>query len=473
MRQFITAGNEEETVPDVSIFKQALLDGIRGDADRDHDEFVTGSELGYYLASEVSTVTRGAQHPQYGKIRNTKLNKGDFVFQLAGGPGTVPPGPDPLKKRIDQLLKEAEALFRRDNLTTPAGANALERYNQVLRLEPLNSRADAGKKRIVGKYVEWARSRYEAGNYSDAENYLSSAKKVSEHDERVWRLAEQIRKAKRDAAADERRKREELARRQAEEEEARRARLEAERQAKAQADSERRRKEAAGGPTFNNSIGMKFVRVPAGSFDMGSNSGDGDEKPVHGVTISRSFYLQATEVTQGQWRSVMGNNPSYFEGDDLPVESVSWNDVQKFIRKLNAREGGNKYRLPTEAEWEYAARAGSTGKYCFGDDEGRLGEYAWYKSNSGARSHPVGGKRANTWGLYDMHGNVWEWVQDWYGDYSSGSSTDPVGRSTGSNRVARGGGWHDTAGDCRSAYRGWYGPGYGGSGLGFRLARGH
>ena len=135
VRQFITAGNEEETVPDVSIFKQALLDGIRGDADRDHDEFVTGSELGYYLASEVSTVTRGAQHPQYGKIRNTKLNKGDFVFQLAGGPGTAPPGPDPRKKRIDQLLKEAEALFSRDKLTTPPGANALEKSGGTLLLD--------------------------------------------------------------------------------------------------------------------------------------------------------------------------------------------------------------------------------------------------------------------------------------------------------------------------------------------------
>ena len=200
-------------------------------------------------------------------------------------------------------------------------------------------------------------------------------------------------------------------------------------------------------------LGMKFVRIPAGSFMMGSNNGDSDEHPQHRVSISKPFYLQTTEVTQGQWRSVMGNNPSGFKGDDLPVERVSWNAVQEFIVKLNAKEGGNKYRLPTESEWEYAARAGSTTAYCFGDDEGRLGDYAWYDKNSGSKTHPVGQKKPNSWGLYDLHGNVWEWVQDWYGDYSSGSSTDPSGASSGSYRVIRGGSWYLTARGCRSAFR--------------------
>ena len=209
---------------------------------------------------------------------------------------------------------------------------------------------------------------------------------------------------------------------------------------------------------FTNSIGMKFVLIPAGSFTMGSPSDepgrDSDERQ-HRVTISKPFYLQTTEVTQGQWRRVMGNNPSYFKncGDDCPVEQVSWNDAQEFIRKLNQMEGIDKYRLPTEAEWEYAARAGSTTRYYFGDDESSLGRYAWYSRNSGKRTHPVGQKRPNAWGLYDMHGNIWEWCQDWIGDYPSGHVIDPKGPSSGEFRVLRGGSWYYFARNVRSAYR--------------------
>ena len=143
--------------------------------------------------------------------------------------------------------------------------------------------------------------------------------------------------------------------------------------------------------TWVNSIGMEFVLIPAGSFMMGSEEGESDERPVHQVTISRPFYLGKYEVIQAQWQAIMGNNPSLFQGDPkLPVEQVWWTDVQEFIRKLNAKEGGNQYRLPTEAEWEYAARAGSTTTYSFGGDASRLGEYAWYKDNSGGKTHPVG-----------------------------------------------------------------------------------
>jgi formylglycine-generating enzyme required for sulfatase activity len=170
--------------------------------------------------------------------------------------------------------------------------------------------------------------------------------------------------------------------------------------------------------TWRNSIGIDFVLIAAGEFLMGSESGDSDEKPVHRVRISKNFYLGKYEVTQAQWHAVMGDNPSRFKGDTLPVEQVSWEDAQKFIERLNAQEGGTKYRLPTEVEWEYAARAGTTTAYSFGDNPRPLGEYAWFSENFGNTTHPVGQKQPNPWGLYDMHGNVWEWVQDWYGPYT-------------------------------------------------------
>jgi formylglycine-generating enzyme required for sulfatase activity len=215
--------------------------------------------------------------------------------------------------------------------------------------------------------------------------------------------------------------------------------------------------------SYVNSIGMEFVLIPAGEFMMGldkrkdSNARD-DEVPQHRVSISKPFYLGKYEVTQAQWEAVMGNNPSNFKGRDNPVESVSWDDVQEFIRRLNIQEGNGCCRLPTEAEWEYAARAGSDKKYSFGDDAGQLGQYAWYDDNSGEKTHPVGQKEPNAWGLYDMHGNVNEWAQDWYSAtyYSESPGTDPKGPSwpsVGPYRVARGGCWGILAWFCRSACR--------------------
>ena len=232
--------------------------------------------------------------------------------------------------------------------------------------------------------------------------------------------------------------------------------------------------------TLTNSIGMDFVLVPSGSFRMGADPNFEDasreETPRHSVTISRAFYLGKYEVTQEQWVAVMGTNPSRFKGRTNPVEQVSWDDAQAFIRRLNAKEGGSRYRLPTEAEWEYAARAGATGKFCFGDDDDQLGRYAWFEGNSGEKTHPVGQLRPNAWGLYDMHGNVWEWVQDWYDGsyYGRSPSTDPRGPATGTGRVFRGGFWDSVARYCRAAARNNYTygtPGYRYDSLGFRLAR--
>ena len=202
---------------------------------------------------------------------------------------------------------------------------------------------------------------------------------------------------------------------------------------------------------------------------MGSTSSEAysDEQPVTQVRISRGFWMGKHEVTQAEWQGVMGSNPSYFSGcGQCPVEAVSWDDAQEFIRSLNGRAGGNRYRLPTEAEWEYAARAGTTG-----DRYGNLDAIAWHNGNSGDRTHPVGQKAPNAWGLHDMLGNVREWVEDWYGDYPGGTVTDPRGPVSGSFRVGRGGGWGIGAGICRSSYRSSVTPGIRSSYLGFRLLR--
>ena len=237
--------------------------------------------------------------------------------------------------------------------------------------------------------------------------------------------------------------------------------------------------------TITNSIGMKLVLIPKGTFMMGSpieEEGADNDEEQHQVTIGKDYYLGVTEVTQGQYEKVMGTNPSYFQkrvirksdSSMYPVEQVSWEDAVEFCKKLSdlpeEKKAGRVYRLPTEAEWEYACRAGSKAAYSFGANSKTLGDYAWFGENSGNQTHPVGEKKANAWGLYDMHGNVWEWCSDWYGVYPKGSVSDPSGPSEGSSRVCRGGFWRDGAAGCRSANRGGDAPSIRGGNLGFRVA---
>lgn len=256
--------------------------------------------------------------------------------------------------------------------------------------------------------------------------------------------------------------------------------------------------------TFTNSIGMQFRLIPSGSFVMGSPDGTGDttHRPVwpiesgresdelqHVVTLSQPFYMQTTEVTQGQWHQVMGSNPANFTacGLDCPVERVSWNEVQNFINALNASENrtscntspNNCYALPSESQWEYAARAGTVTAFYNGGItntgcsplDPNLDQIGWYCGNANNTTHPVARKEPNNWGLFDMSGNVWEWCQDWFGSYPDDPETDPTGPATGSGRVVRGGNWNSNfyARDARSASRGLVVPGDLGSGLGFRL----
>jgi formylglycine-generating enzyme required for sulfatase activity len=212
-------------------------------------------------------------------------------------------------------------------------------------------------------------------------------------------------------------------------------------------------------------IGIQFVRIPAGEFQMGSNKGAADERPVHRVRISAPFYLGKYEVTQAQWEAVMGTNPSHFTGNpNRPVTNVSWEDVQEFIKRLNQQEGWEVCRLPTEAQWEYAARAGTTTER-YGD----VGAIAWYGENSGKETHAVGQKRPNAWGLYDMLGNMVEWCLDGRRDYTADAVIDPMGRTdAGAERAVRGACWSASARCVRAADRFWFYPVVRDDHLGFR-----
>ena len=260
--------------------------------------------------------------------------------------------------------------------------------------------------------------------------------------------------------------------------------------------------------------GMRFVALPAGTFQMGSSESEilhwkqkppvsfmaefgftvhqwpewlAGESPRHAVTLD-AFQLMTTEVTQAQWQAVMGANPAVFKGDDLPVVNVSWLDAQAFISALDARDPGHRYRLPTEAEWEYACRAGSAGRWCCGDESAPLGDFAWFWRNCGdsllagnwssqriranhGGLHPVGLKQPNAWGLHDMHGNAFEWCQDWFDAYDASARTNPAGPASGARRVLRGGSWRGSALHLRCAVRGRRDPAVALDHLGFRLCR--
>ncbi|MGQ1910994.1 SUMF1/EgtB/PvdO family nonheme iron enzyme [Marinifilum sp. RC60d5] len=217
------------------------------------------------------------------------------------------------------------------------------------------------------------------------------------------------------------------------------------------------------------STDIEMITVQGGTFQMGFNYGDSDEQPIHTVTIS-SFEIGKYEVTQAQWESVMGSNPSYHKGDNLPVERVSWNTIQTFISKLN-EQTGLEYRLPTEAEWEFAARGGNSSNDNSYAGSNTVEDVAWYDNNSDGKTHDIGTKQANELGIYDMSGNVYEWCSDWYYEsYGSDAVTNPTGPTSGSSRVSRGGGWHAAGGYCHVANRAPFDPSEKGNALGLRLA---
>ncbi|MBF0245224.1 MAG: SUMF1/EgtB/PvdO family nonheme iron enzyme [Planctomycetes bacterium] len=297
------------------------------------------------------------------------------------------------------------------------------------------------------------------------------------------RQTEAQRKAEEEAAAKKKAEEEAEAQRKAEEEARRKAEEEARRKAEEEAEAKRKAEEEAAAKKKALALmqSQGFVWIEPGEFWMGSEEGAEDERPRHRVRLTSGFWLCDHPVTVGEYRcfaeSVEGVNQEWKtrgreQRYEDPVVNVSWEDVQAYLAWLNNSLPANspwRYRLPTEAEWEYACRAGSESAYCFGDDAGQLSQYAWYDENSGYKTHPVKGKRANAWGLYDMHGNVWEWVSDWYGAYPKGSVTDPQGPSTGSYRVYRGGSWYNYARYLRSANRSSNSPGIRDNYVGARL----
>jgi formylglycine-generating enzyme required for sulfatase activity len=232
--------------------------------------------------------------------------------------------------------------------------------------------------------------------------------------------------------------------------------------ARARPQFQQQQETAAGTRKVNPKDGLTYVWIPPGTFTMGCSPGDGecdpDEKPAHRVTITKGFWIGQTEVTQEAYQQAVGTNPSHFQGTKLPVENISWNEAQRYCEAAGMR-------LPTEAEWEYAARAGSTGaRY------GNLDAIAWYAGNSGNTTHEAGQKQPNAWGLYDMLGNVWEWVVDWYADYAAGSQSDPRGPASGTYRVLRGGSWDYSPGNARASYCVRFGPEYRFNYIGVRCA---
>ncbi|WP_419662349.1 uncharacterized protein Dvar_28080 [Desulfosarcina variabilis str. Montpellier] len=418
VRQFITAGTEDEQVPDRSIFKDVFIQAIQGGfADLNQDTYITGEELGGYLQEHVVNYTRKAQHPQFGKINNPKLDKGDFVFLRAGSeaitdPSTPAPVPSQAQGRLTAVTNVSHAEVIVDGRTSLNSITVAPGPHRV----PVNQKDfNAYRNGVVTTPA------------ADQVGILTSNQPFQQGMEQV-----------------------------------------------------------SGFPKsrLTNSLGMYFVYIQPGAFMMGRPTSDpqrNSDERQHKVTLTQGYYLQTTEVTQGQWKQVVGSSPSYFKncGSDCPVENVSWHDAQLFIQRLNQREGTETYRLPTEAEWEYAARAGTQTPFSFGDclstDQANYnGHYPIHGCGKGQyREHlvPVGRFSPNDWGLHDMHGNVCEWCQDWYGDYPTGSVTDPQGPESGEARIYRGGSWGSGARDCRSAFRQRLTPVDRGIFLGLRLAR--
>jgi len=419
VRQFITAGTAEEEVPDKSIFCREFVEALNGPGDINGDGYLTGSELGEYLQTKVINYSEEAQHPQYGKIRNPNLDKGDFVFVLenqpaaAGNQNSIKISEEPVislsSGNIELSCEISGALFMDSTFYRNVSKGTRVTLSDVA----------SGMHTLKIEGAEpWQDTVLVAENITSVVNAKSTKPNIRNYE---WEPV--------------------------------------------------------------------MVLVKGGSFTMGCSieqtDCSNDEKPARQVTVS-DFFIGKYEVTQSLWREVMGTNPSNFGNcDNCPVEKVSWENAQEFIKKINLRTGKN-YRLPSEAEWEYAARGGNESKGYKYAGSNNLVDVGWFWANSGdtylsgswdsdrimknnCKTHPVGQHKANELGLFDMSGNVWEWCSDWYGSYKSSSPTDPQGLSSGSTRVLRGGSWFNFPEDCRVSYRYCFNPLGRGGDYGFRL----
>ena len=449
VRQLITSGSETENVPDVSIFREQFVAALNGEgSDLNGDGYLTGEELGFFLADKVINYSGDTQHPQYGKIRDPKLDKGDVVFtlpQAAATPTPNAPTPPPTDFSLDDVMPEAW----QDYADKMAAA-----FAQVRDYDTQPRRAAAAKAAAWQKFV----TAFAADNIYDTQD--EDMRRFARERISYWAAAETPTPTPPPAPPQ---------------------------QGGEQASPRLNQagtgvvgcweNETPGATCAEETTGMEFVYVPGGCFQMGSNDGDPDGKPVHEVCL-QGFWMGKYEVTQAQWETIMKNNPSYFKGADRPVESISWNNAQEFVSNLNVAvethgRASLQFRLPSEAEWEYAARAGTQTAYSFGNDQNQLGKYAWYAANSGGETHPVGQKKPNAFGLYDMHGNVWEWCQDTYGDYNETPKDGSAYGSLGDKKakLLRGGSWDTLPYNVRSANRNRLAPGYQVNSIGLRVVR--
>ena len=503
VRQFITAGRANEPVPDHSVFKQSFIDLLEGRAPEPiPDGYVTGEELGLFLKNNVPEYNP-TQHPQYGKIRDINLDKGDFVFVLASSGAVVEAPAKPKTGHATSSPTDATvsvetgisgaAVFIDGK---PVGTGNIRDLGVTagshrIRVEkpgyaPYERTITIASGRSASLYVDLSPAKVRNGRlYVDARpgdaririlnigpafyqgmdlpagNYHVEVSAIGYDTKTLWvGLA-----SGEDKQLD--------------------IRLS---KATATVSGVSPFGAPAGGAvekTITNSLGMKFVYIPPGTFTMGSPERepgrDKDEKQ-HQVTLTKGFYMQTTEVTQKQWAALMGKNPSHFKGSgNSPVENVTWKEVQTFIRKLSQRERakGHQYSLPTEAQWEYACRAGTTTPFAFGNClstdqanyDGNYPQNGCAKGRNRKKTLPVQSLGANSWGLYDMHGNVWEWCMDKYADFAGGSVSDPTGPRTGKYQVIRGGSWNYFAKYGRSASRLNLSPDRGYDYVGFRLIK--
>jgi serine/threonine-protein kinase PpkA len=393
--------------------------------------------------------------------QSSKIKAGKQPDDKPSGHQTMAPEDEPQQAKIKQLLNSAERDLTAMRLTSPKGNNAAQKYRNVLALEPQNAEALKGLAKIVGKYIMLSDEAISTLSYDQAERYLNSAMQFNLKTDLIEQARKRVRAA-RNAHAE-------------------KTRTTAPPKPKEQ-PAPAAHTSPKHGDKFSNALGMNFIFVAPGSFMMGSpksEPGRSGNEGQHLVTLSKGYWLQTTEITQAQWVLVMGSNPSHFKGIDLPVESVSWNDTQLFIEKLNQKENPKiTVRLPSEAEWEYAARAGTTTAFAFGNCLST--QQANYIGSSPLRdcekngylkkTSDTGSLAPNAWGFYDMHGNVLEWCQDWTGTYPNEAVTDPAGPDKGRYKVIRGGSWRLGAAASRSAARNRYKPTRRSSSLGFRLA---
>ncbi|MBI3754973.1 MAG: SUMF1/EgtB/PvdO family nonheme iron enzyme [Deltaproteobacteria bacterium] len=411
-----------------SVFAAAILDALE-----DADKNVFTAEEMFHSRVKVVVAGKSEQVPEYNDIRNSGHEGGDFVFQHSKAvkeaapdtslqePEAIAPAQEP--KDIDFSLEglEKKSMEREKQLSIKSEKTRLAALTQKMQT-------------AFNKVIEFEKKKISPDDKAEAWKYF----KDTFNEDNPYSQEDDAMRQK----------------------------------AKERMDYWLAMAKRPKGGAGKGIEGMIFVK--GGCFEMGDTSGDGEsyEKPSHAVCVA-DFYMGGAEVTQAEWQDIMGNSPSYFKDcDTCPVENVSWNDIQEYIKKLNQRTGKN-YRLPTEAEWEYAARSGGKKEKWAGTGaESELGEYAWYGDNSEKKTHPVKQKKPNGLGLYDMSGNVWEWVSDWYNDryYESSPKNNPNGPSTGSEHALRGGSWLDNPRSFRLTSRNWHYPVYRDNHFGFRLA---